>query len=384
VGTAIFSQRPSVWVLTNAPSPYQVELFSAITALATVDLNVRFLRDSNDSGPPRDFPHHVCPTWLALSSGDELRLHGGPIREAIFGQHDLFVLSGLYTSMTFLCCAWFLHCRGKRWALWWERPRARDPRRGQSLLWKTVHAIKDSIRSWLLRSADLVIGIGTAAVAEYQAMGVSPDRLRMLPYSCDVSRFGQVDDTVRENERAKFGWSNQLVLLFSGQMIHRKGVDVLLRAFERVAGLHPDVVLRLLGDGEDRQQLEALVPADLKSRVRFEGHVPQPELPAHFAAADLFVFPSRHDGWAVVINEACGAGLPIVATRQTGAVHDLVREGENGFVVEADDVNSLVDCLQWCIAHRDQLPTMGRRSYELVQGISAQSSAVRFQQIVAS
>ncbi len=61
-----------------------------------------------------------------------------------------------------------------------------------------------------------------------------------------------------------------------------------------------------------------------------------------------------------------------------------MREGENGFVVEADDVDSLVDRLQWCIAHRDQLPTMGRRSYELVQGISAQSSAVRFQQIVTS
>jgi glycosyltransferase involved in cell wall biosynthesis len=85
-----------------------------------------------------------------------------------------------------------------------------------------------------------------------------------------------------------------------------------------------------------------------------------------------------------VINEACGAGLPIVATRQTGAAHDLVREDENGYVVEADDVDGLVDRLEWCILHRDQLPAMGQRSYELVEGISAQSSAVRFQQIIAS
>ena len=384
MGTSLPSPRPSVWVLTNAPSPYQVELFSAITSAGGVELNVRFLRDSKEPGPPRNFPHHLCRTWLGLSSGDELRLHGSPIREAIFGQHDLFILSGLYTSVTFLCCAWFLHCRGKRWALWWERPRASDPRRSQSLLWRAIHGVKDSIRNWLLRSADLVIGIGTAAVNEYQAMGVSPKRLRMLPYSCDVSRFGQVASTVRDQERSQLGWSHRLILLFSGQMIPRKGVDVLLRAFERVAGRHADVALRLLGDGTDRQQLEALVPAHLKPRVRFEGHVPQPNLPAHFAAADLFVFPSRHDGWAVVINEACGAGLPIVATRQTGAAHDLVREGENGFVVDADDVDSLVDRLEWCILHRDQLPAMGQRSYELVQGISAQSSAVRFQQIISS
>lgn len=371
-------------MLTNAPSPYQVELFSAIAASQSVDIHVRFLRDSQEPGPPRQFPHQICRTWLGLTSGDELRLHGGPIREAIFGQHDLFILSGLYTSVTFLCCAWFLHCRGKRWALWWERPRASDPRRQRSWLWRTIHSVKDSIRLWLLKSADLVIGIGTAAVNEYQAMGVRPDHLRMLPYSCDVSRFGQVDPAVRDQERARLGWTSHLVLLFSGQMIPRKGVDVLLRAFEKLCERHADVALRLLGDGEDRSQLEALVPTHLKSRIRFEGHVPQAQLPEKFAAADLFVFPSRHDGWAVVINEACGARLPIVATRQTGAAHDLVREGESGFLVDADDVDGLVDRLEWCVAHRDQLPAMGRRSYEFVQGVSAQASAVRFQQIVAS
>ena len=371
-------------MLTNAPSPYQVELFSAIAASESVDLSVRFLRDSQEPGPPRQFPHHICRTWLGLTSGDELRLHGGPIREAIFGQHDLFILSGLYTSVTFLCCAWFLHCRGKRWALWWERPRASDPRRNRSWIWQALHSVKDSIRLWLLKSADLVIGIGTAAVHEYQAMGVRPDHLRMLPYSCDVSRFGQVAPEIRDQERAALGWSQHLVLLFSGQMIPRKGVDVLLRAFVTLAERHADVAVRLLGDGEDRSQLESLVPTHLKNRVRFEGHVPQAQLPAKFASADLFVFPSRHDGWAVVINEACGARLPVVATRQTGAAHDLVREGENGFLVNADDVDGLLDRLEWCVAHRDQLPAMGQRSFELVQGVSAQASAIRFTQIVAS
>lgn len=371
-------------MLTNAPSPYQVELFSAIAASQSVDINVRFLRDSQEPGPPRSFSHHICRTWLGLTSGDELRLHGGPIREAIFGQHDLFILSGLYTSVTFLCCAWFLHCRGKRWALWWERPRASDPRRQQSWIWRTIHSVKDSIRNWLLKSADLVIGIGTAAVNEYQAMGVRPDHLRMLPYSCDVSRFSQVAPEIRDQERAALGWSQHLVLLFSGQMIPRKGVDVLLRAFEKLSERHADVALRLLGDGEDRSQVESLVPTHLKSRIRFEGHVPQAQLPAKFASADLFVFPSRHDGWAVVINEACGARLPVVATRQTGAAHDLICEGENGFLVDADDVDGLLDRLEWCVDHRDRLPAMGQRSFELVQGVSAQASAIRFTQIVAS
>lgn len=370
-------------MLTNAPSPYQVELFTAIAASDQIDLTVRFLRDTPQAGPPRLFSHRICRTWIPLSRGDELRLHGGPIREALFGQHDLYILSGLYTSITFLCCAWLLYCRGKRWALWWERPRAADSRRKDSVIWRAIHGAKDSIRKWLLRSADLVIGIGTAAVNEYQAMGVRPERLRMLPYSCDVSRFGQVTAITRERERHALGWSHHLVMLFSGQMIPRKGVDVLLRAFTVVAERHTDVALRLLGEGVDRQKLESMVPDSLRSRVRFEGQVTQSDLPEKFAAADLFVFPSRHDGWAVVINEACGASLPIIATRQTGAAHDLVCEGQNGFLIEADDVEMLIERLEWCVAHRDELPAMGRRSFERVQRISAQASAARFIEIVS-
>ena len=370
---------PTIWVLTNAPSPYQVELFSAVAERADVRLEVRFLRDTANPGPPRSFPHRVCRTWLALTKGDELRLHGHPIREAAFGQYDLYILSGLYTSVTFLMCAGILHCRGRKWAVWWERPRAPAPsslQRSWPMRW--LHGIKDSIRLWLLRSADLVIGIGSAAVREYEALGVPASRLRRLPYCCDVSRFAGVSSEVRDRVRGELGWSDCLVFLFSGQMIPRKGVDVLLRSFIRLAETHSDVALLLLGDGSDRQALETLVPESLITRIRFLGHLPQGQLPEHFAAADVFAFSSRHDGWAVVLNEACGAGLPIIATHQTGAAHDLVREGENGFRIEADDVEALTAAMHWCATHRDRLPAMGRRSRELVEPFSAVQGAQTF------
>jgi len=374
--------HPSVWVLTNAPSPYQVELFSAIADRSDIHLEVRFLRDTLQPGPTRNFAHQVCRTWLALSSGDELRFHGGPIREAAFGTHDLYILSGLYTSMTFLACAWILNCRGKPWAVWWERPRAAAPTRKRSAPVRWLHALKDGVRGWLLKSANLVIGIGSAAVHEYAQHGVSPDRLRMLPYCCDVSRFASVPSSTRETLRRDLGWANHLVFLFSGQMIPRKGVDVLLKAFIQLANQNPDVALLLLGDGSDKKALQSMVPPALHSRVRFLGQIPQSQLPEQFAAADVFAFSSRHDGWAVVLNEACGAGLPIIATRQTGAAHDLVCEGENGFRVEADDVDGMFFAMDWCANHRDQLPAMGRRSRELVQSFSADHGAQTFGQHV--
>jgi glycosyltransferase involved in cell wall biosynthesis len=368
---------PRVWVLTNAPSPYQVELFSAIAVDQQINLDVRFLRDSSTPGPERRFSHRICRSWVTLSSGDELRIHGRAIWEATFGSYDLYILSGLYTSITFLACAWILYCRGKKWAIWWERPRPSKPET-RGFVRAAIHSWKDSIRLWLLHTADLVIGIGSAALNEYREMGVRSDRLRMLPYCCDVSRFSSVPAETRARLRRELGWSQKLVFLFSGQMIPRKGVDVLLQAFFQLAADHADVALLLLGEGQERSSLQATVPESLKSRVQFRGHIPQAQLPDQFAIADVFAFSSRHDGWAVVLNEACGASLPIIATNQTGAAHDLVREGENGFRVEADDVNGMFSAMHWCATNRERLPQMGTISNEIVQSFSAAQGAQTF------
>lgn len=375
--SSAINSKPSVWVLTNAPSPYQVELFTAIDAERRIELEVCFLRDAAVPGPERRFPHRICRSWLTLSSGDELRVHGRAILEATFGQYDLFILSGLYTSITFLTCAWILYCRGKKWAIWWERPHATKEQERRFPA-SVIHVMKDSIRLWLLRTADLVIGIGTAAVNEYQAMGVRPDRLRMLPYCCDVTRFTQVPQATRDHVRRQLGWQSHLVYLFSGQMIPRKGVDILLQAFFQLAEIHPDVALLLLGEGIDRPRLQAMVPESLRTRVRFQGQIPQSQLPDQFAAADVFAFPSRHDGWAVVLNEACGARLPIIATHQTGAAHDLIQEGVNGFRIQADDVHGMLIAMSWFATHRNEITTMGQHSLELVQPFNATEGARKF------
>jgi glycosyltransferase involved in cell wall biosynthesis len=121
-----------------------------------------------------------------------------------------------------------------------------------------------------------------------------------------------------------------------------------------------------------------MVPDELRSWVHFAGHVPQNELPEHFAVADIFVFPSRHDGWGVVINEACAAGLPVIVTRQTGAAYDLVEDGNSGFVLDCDDVYGLVDRMLRLIDDAALREQFGRRSRELVAPYSAENGASSF------
>lgn len=373
-------RRSRVWLLTNGPSPYQVELLSAVSALGESELQVRFMRVPENSAveslPEGALQYSelrgLAPRWWR----DEFRMHPGALRETAWGDYDAYILSGLSTSVTFMLCAAVLWLRGKPWAVWLERPRAAKRR------WigmRAVQRVKVGLLQWILRRATCVIGIGSEAVQAYERLGAVSIKTAMLPYCCDVRRFEDVDADRTESVRQHYQLQGKTVFLFSGQMIHRKGVDVALSAFARLAETVSNVALLLLGGGPRFDEYRESVPADLRDRVHFTGLLPQSELPAHFSAADVFVFPSRHDGWGVVVNEACAAGLPVIASRQTGAALDLVREGENGFIVDCEDPAGFAERMRFFAEHSEEIRRYGSRSRELVRPYSAEAGARTFQ-----
>jgi glycosyltransferase involved in cell wall biosynthesis len=87
-----------------------------------------------------------------------------------------------------------------------------------------------------------------------------------------------------------------------------------------------------------------LIPIELRGRIQFLGFQQPHAMPEVFANADAFVLPSRHDGWGVVVNEALGAGLPIIVSDRVGA-RDLVTDGRNGLITRAGDIGSLASAL---------------------------------------
>jgi glycosyltransferase involved in cell wall biosynthesis len=371
------------WLLTNAPSPYQAELLTAIARRPELMLSVRLMRSSSNAGRAVESQYGGLPMSAIAppSWRDELRLHPRAVWEAGFGRFDCFVLSGLYTSITFLSCAVVLAIRGKPWIAWFERPRQASvtsrSRKLAPLAW-----VRDRVRRYLLQEADRVLCIGSAARSAYSEMGIPLERLDVLPYCCDLERYDAVPSAAIDQFRKRHELAGLTVFLFSGQLIHRKGVDTLIAAFRKLAASHPDCVLLILGDGPLRQGLQGLAGPDCGARIRFLGHLPQEDLPVVFRAADVFVFPSRHDGWGVVINEACAAGLPIIASEQTGAAQDLVQPEENGFRHDAEDVESLCQSMRYLVEHPDHRSVMGRRSHELVRQFSPEAGAERFVQAV--
>jgi glycosyltransferase involved in cell wall biosynthesis len=155
-------------------------------------------------------------------------------------------------------------------------------------------------------------------------------------------------------------------LLYVGRLDAEKGLETLLEAFRDVPGR-----LLLVGSGGDDARLRDL--AD--ERVTFAGPRDRDELVGFYAEADVFVLPSRSEPWGMVLNEAAAAGLPLVATEQAGASHDLIEDGVNGFRVPAGDVDALREALLRLQADPELRRSAGARSRELAARLTPEAWA---------
>lgn len=378
----------NVWFLTNSPSPYQLDLFRALVREGSIQPELRLMRDNFRGGGAAltDISHKILPGFGLSRTRDEVRIHPGALREAFRGKHDAFVLSGLYTSPTFLMSAFILWIRRKPIVMWLERPKSaqRSDLKWWVRLMRLPYVVVRFFVLWFLfRVSRRIISMGKLAVQQYSAMGANETKLRNVPYCCDVDRFHRVDPAAAAQVRSESELGDRVVFLHSGQLIHRKGVDILLVAFAEVSKRRDDVALVLLGDGAQRESYERQAE-DIRAPVVFAGHQPQDRLPAFFAAADVFVIASRHDGWAVVVNEACGASLPIIASEQTGAAHDLVADDQNGFLFDALNPAELSDQMLELAADVDKRRQFGERSREVVQKYSAQAGAQRLSEVLTT
>lgn len=125
-----------------------------------------------------------------------------------------------------------------------------------------------------------------------------------------------------------------------GTLKARKCMDRTLEAFARVAGDYPDATLTIVGIGEMEAQLRArIAELGLEARVTLTGGLPHEEVLARMAQSDLFVLPSWGEGYGIVYIEAMAAGCIAVGAQGEG-IEDTIRDGENGFLVPAGDVDA--------------------------------------------
>ncbi len=311
-----------VLVVTYIPSPYQVELLNATAARGSLQLAVAYLfaRDRPElwSELPVEHPHYFLEDKQA--NYDRLL--------ADLDRFDLVVFS-YYQHPEVRTAIARRAASGRPWCFWGERPGYRQKIPGLGYWyrrWTFPELFARKVPVW---------GIGKLAVECYRRE-LGGDRSYVnLPYFSNLARFAGIAGDRGCVER---------VFLFSGSLIRRKGVDLLVGAFVRLVREMPGRVrLHILGDGPLRPQLErqlAGLPA------KFFGFHPWEALPQFYQTADFLCVPSRHDGWALVVPEGLASGLPVIATTATGAACDLIEPGENGWLIAPNRQDALYRAMQ--------------------------------------
>ncbi len=189
--------------------------------------------------------------------------------------------------------------------------------------------------------ADSIIVTSSFVKQTLVERGVGSDKITIVAYGFDPTPVTPVRD-------------EQAVprVLFVGGCSLRKGIPYLVEAFKRIEA---PATLRLVGRANDA--LIARV-GGLPPNIEAVGPKTGADLLAEYRSADVFVLPSVEDGYGLVTNEAMSAGLPVIVSDHAGSA-EVVREGENGFVVPSRDVDALVERIEVLLRDGDRRRRMG-------------------------
>lgn len=348
------------------PSPYQRNLFAALACHSEIDLQVNYLEMTVDDSPwlqnPLNEYERVLPGFDVRWGSSRFHLNWYLPN---FSYADIVVLNGYQSFVS----QWILKTQSKKVpCLFW----------GEKMVGSST-GIKGRIQQSFaasLNNCRAIAAIGKSAVQDYQAR--YPDQLvAPIPYYCNLEAFNQ---NLPERPR------QPITIIFCGQMIERKGVDLLLKAFDRLIWEGLEAKLLLVGREAELPEMLATVSEKTRQSVEFAGFQAPDNLPQFFQQADIFVLPSRYDGWGVVVNQALGAGLPIICSDAVGSAPDLV-DAENGFIFPAGDESKLYEALRYYLSDPEKIRLASaasqRRSPDWSPAVGAQRWVDLFHQVLS-
>ncbi len=331
-------------LLTSMPSPYMVEIIDAINS--TNRWRILPLYERFRSKGRKWHCHGLKHNYVVLDeSSREI------IEEKISGS-DLVVICTLWGENTKLILK-YQKKQKKILVFWGERPGALR----RNIIANMARKIAIFQR---FRHARAIWGIGEWAVDEYQRCLPLIKQLANMPYASDLAPYFAIQKSGKNKLK-----SNTIRFLYSGALIHRKGVDLMLLAFIKLLSNGYQATLTLMGHGELESELKKMVPERFKDNINFIGFRDWKYLPGIYAEHDVLLSPSRYDGWGLVVMEGLAAGIPVIATEQMGSAIDFLKHGENGWMIHAGDGGALFEALRSAMS--SSLETMGAMARKSVE-----------------
>jgi glycosyltransferase involved in cell wall biosynthesis len=332
-------------IIVHCPSPHQKVMLDQLYGVPDTDVVVGY---AYRTSPNRDWGTHIAagrtvfvPPFRGLASGKKLR-------EWVEGfDRDVWVLTSAFTYSRSQALGTAFERLSVPWVYGGEPPR---PRSGPTAV------VRDWMLQRLLSRCRGVIASGKEPARRYRALLGDNRPVTSVPYFIPLDEWLTLPlvSPPAAGERIRF--------LTLAQLIHRKGIDLLIKACTRLrpGGWQLDVY----GEGPERAVLQKAIDA---ARMPITLHRPLPfaERMNAFRGAHCFVFPSRWDGWGMAPVEALAAGLPVLASDQTMSAYDFIEKGKNGWIVPCDPAAMALG-MQRVIDEPESLPVLSRAARDSI------------------
>lgn len=334
------------FIANNIPAPYRLPLFEELDD--EVDLKVFFFkaekegRKWNPSLKDYTFENKTLPmlnlkaVWIHYTYPFKL-LKEKPdsviIGEYFFNFPSIF-FTLLYSKIT-----------GAEAVLWSGSLETEYSKSDRGFLRNIYSRIRDLSQRAIYQFADAYIAYCEEAKNYLVERGASEE---------DIYTGGQVvpEELLPESEVKKQNtkYQDQKVILSLGYLQERKGIEYLIEAFKNLD--LENLVLVIAGSGPDEERLKQI--AGEEKDIEFVGYVEGGEKAKYYSIADIFVFPTLHDPWGLVVNEALYYGNPVVVTEAAGA-KDMIENGKNGRIVPPKNSESIRSSIEETLNILDEL-----------------------------
>jgi glycosyltransferase involved in cell wall biosynthesis len=232
---------------------------------------------------------------------------------------------------------------------------------GKRPLWFNYHHIENSLQmgvfdKWLPRHANGITAVNRDTLKDlFRKCPEAEEKVTaVVPNGIDTGLFKPVKQSIRPELGIR---ETDKLVLFTGSLIERKGVDVLLESWKSVSESYKNAHLLVIGKGP----LEGMVREYQKSAERIY-HISyvkdRKDLPKYYGSADVFAFPTRLEGFGLTVGEAMACGTPVVTTDAKG-VRDVV-DDKTGFRVPVNDVKQFSEKLETLLEDEPLRRKMGR------------------------
>ena len=343
--------KSSLTFYTNIVSPYQLDFFEELSK--RLSLRVVFYSQSENDRSWNLSVDDIGYEVIFLRTGIFTRLIQKVMPSFHFSfdifsvafndKSDYVILGGNYYIPNTLVALFFSSFKAK--AIYWfgERVFPSGP-------------LKTFLKKILLQPVMLmtngILAVGEEGISSYQSYGYKK-KCHNTPYNINDSKFNKhlLDSTSFIEWQKKLNINNKIIVLTSGSLIERKGMDTAIKAFQSISDKNKDASeLWILGDGELRSELELI--AINEKNIKFLGFLQPSDIPFIFGLSDIFLFCSRYDGWGVVVNEALSAGLPVITSKQASSC-ELVTNGKVGYVHDCENISKFSESLDFLISDKD-------------------------------